>query len=133
MSMGYGSNSAHTITNVLLSKICPETLAEFDTRIQLDDGDCGYIYQLLSYDDMDDVPPKLLSAYEELQADFKRKTNLDLCMGYHDSESSGSCYDEVDGEFWCVYNVTQYTPDTHAFLNRYGKDAIELQYFVTFG
>lgn len=50
---------------------------------------------------------KIVEAYDELCRVFKARTDLDLEVMYHNKEDRG---DEVDGAFWTVDGVWQFSP-----------------------
>ena len=76
-----------------------------------------------------------IAAWKALRTEFAEATkvgdsHLVLWMGYHDSESNGDRYDEVDGAFFAVEGVYQPTPAGQSLLNR---GMIERQTWVTLG
>lgn len=133
MSMGYSSASVYTITPELISKIFPDEFKAFESALVKCEDRSDAMRQL-SYDDYDDLEDTgVVEAYDKLQTAFKSRTGLSLYAGYHDSETDGSTYDELDGEYWSLDGVSCYTREAKSLLAGFGHDAIELKHFVTFG
>lgn len=66
---------------------------------------------------------------------FKDKTGIELLVGYHDNESSGDCYDEVDGAFFTLEwtDVFTLTPEAKALKDKFGEDAFDIKRYVVYG
>jgi hypothetical protein len=90
-------------------------------------------------DEDEDVVNKRITEYDwvfdKLRNDFTEATKvgeseLELCMGYHDSDSSGDRYDEVSGAYFHVDGCYAPTPAAKDLI----KDSIiERQWFVVLG
>ena len=79
-------------------------------------------------EDLDEGSQDQQDLYKTLQETFKLKTGLDLAIRFHDSDNQGDCYDDVNGVFWDVDGVYQYSPAGEKF-----KDFIERKFYVTYG
>lgn len=73
----------------------------------------------------DALDNELIEMWKSLQTKFQEKTGLSLDIQYHDSEERG---DEVNGFFWCVDGVYDYTE-----AGRKYKDNIQRKSWVTWG
>lgn len=68
---------------------------------------------------------KLRNDFTETTADGESKLELD--MGYHDCDSEGDGYDEVDGAYFCVGGCYAPTPAAEPLL---ANNIIERRWFV---
>ena len=123
MSMGHSANYADVVTEDFINEILSE-VGESDLLTKFyetfPDGVSGNdIYNgfsgLQKY------------RYEWLLDTFQQYTGLGLEIGYHDEES-GDRYDEVNGIFWSVDGVYQYTEAGDKY-----KDRISRCFYVTYG
>jgi hypothetical protein len=138
--MGYGSCHSVEIDAKDVEKICPETYKAFmDLIIDKIEGlnleavahadqteDWEYINEDITDAEIEEVKKHL----EALKKDFEAKTKVDLYLCFHDSDDQGSCYDMVNGAYWCLGNVYQLTPEAKKL-----KETVDFNdvYFVTFG
>ncbi len=138
MSMGYGANYADVISAEFIEKTCPKEFKAFNDVFQdavnfgLNELSEYEIYNFLrSKEVTKDVLPiikELVGVYTKLQRAFKKITGLTLSMEWHDSEENGDTYDEVNGFFWCVDGVFQFTPAGKKY-----KRYITRSFYVTYG
>lgn len=129
MGMGYCSAFADTMKPEDVQKLCPK---EYKALIKaLDTSEDGetldsFAQEATFNEELDDG--KSAVAYKALCAAFEKKTGLGLGVGYHDSQDEGSRYDDVDGAYWWLDGVMQYSPAGNKL-----KELISRQFWVTFG
>jgi hypothetical protein len=141
--MGMGAAAAHAdcIEWDSIKKIVPQESAAFeavlaDLEMTLGGAasildECGPEHGASDLEDSDEV--KLQVAYTNLQDAFITATtvgesNLELWIGYYDSES-GDRYDDLSDEhYFSVNGVYQHTPAGERF-----KDVIERKSWTQFG
>jgi len=75
----------------------------------------------------------VIEAWNNLKTSFFLKTGLDLGIGYHDSDNSGDCYDEVNGVYFFVEGCYQKSPAMEQFEKKYGEGVIAHRSFVQLG
>lgn len=147
MGMGFGANCADVIEWESICKICPAAARKFSAALAKHDIDMDTAIQSLveeSY--LGDLPEgvseeealeRLDKAFEALNEAFMDKTSvvshgctscLELVPRYHDHESAGDRYDEVEDAFFHVEGVYQLSPAGNKF-----QKFIERKWFVTFG
>ena len=129
MGMGYSACYADVISEENLIKLCPEDAGVFFGLFGDHGGTCGSLEEAarsLQYQD-GDYADQVESAYKELQRVFLIKTGLELNIGVHE-EDDGSRYDDLNGVYWAVDGVWEYTPAGKRF-----KDVIEKKTWVNFG
>lgn len=78
---------------------------------------------------------KLRSLWTEITGKVKDKTGLDLDVGFHDSDSEGDSYDEVDGLYFEFSHAQLYqpTPKFKALKKLYGDDVVNRCFYTVFG
>lgn len=78
---------------------------------------------------------KLRSLWTEIADKVKEKTGLDLNVDFHDSDSEGDNYDEVDGLYFEFYHAQLYkpTPKFEALKKLYGEDVVKRCFYTVFG
>lgn len=78
---------------------------------------------------------KLRSLWTEITGKVKDKTGLDLDVGFHDSDSEGDSYDEVDGLYFEFSHAQLYqpTPKFKALKKLYGNDVVNRCFYTVFG
>lgn len=78
---------------------------------------------------------KLRSLWTEITGKVKDKTGLDLDVGFHDSDSEGDSYDEVDGLYFEFFHAQLYqpTPKFKALKKLYGDDVVNRCFYTVFG
>lgn len=145
MSMGYGANFADVIKPEALGvvvgdkKLVDGFVKKFN-GYEL--GDCESSEELaetLNGDDPMDIDTdraaykNLKKKWEKISSKFKEVTGLELFVEYHDSENEGSCYDDVDGVYFCVGGLWQPTKKYREFKKKFGNEAITRAFYVTFG
>ena len=135
MSSGHGANFAEVIKEDFVKEICPGELHIFLRELENNESiDLGEFTQDVvpelvisrAGNDKDTLP--YIVAYVELCLTFEQLTGLSLKLAFHDQESEGDCYDEVDGVYWRVGNVYQLTPAGEKYKNK-----IERAFYVTAG
>ena len=84
-------------------------------------------------DDKDLV--KMRRLWTEITGKVKNKTGLDLNVDFHDSESEGDNYDEVDGLYFEFFHAQLYqpTPKFKALKKLYGDDVVNRCFYTVFG
>lgn len=127
MGMGYGANFAEVISDKDLADIVGmELLSAFAEALDaFDSSEQEFVENSYGDDDFDEA---VSEAYRAILEKFNEKTGLTLMLGYHDSESCGSRYDEVDGAYWAVDGMYQLTPE-----GKNWQHTVERKFFVTFG
>ena len=129
MGMGYGAAIADTIEQDFVKEVCSK---EFDALLEALDKNPDITLEdfarSIVEEEENDSTKGIHRAYKDLIAEFEKKTGLFLFIGYHDSENDGDRYDEVDGVYWNVENVYQYTPSGEKY-----KEKITRHFFVQFG
>lgn len=126
MSMHYSANYVDEIKSVSLKKLCPvefKGLTDVLKGLKLDIDD---ISSDISFSNYDNIDKDIITAYQKLQAAFEKLTGLSVQLGYHSSEDDGSGYDDVDGTFWCVGGMMQFSPAGEKL-----KTMVERKSFVT--
>lgn len=126
MSLGYMAAIATTVTEELIFKVCD---AEMDSLIDYMETygiDRHNLWECVELQDNEgDLDPKIYDKleqlYHDLQNEFNACTGLFLWIEYHDADNNGSCYDDVNGAFWCVGNVFTKTKHAKKFEREYGK------------
>jgi len=135
MGMGYASCQVDTIDEDFIEEQCPKEFQEFVNSFETcEDGslELGSIDDFARFVGNGEIDPKDKPGvpylkYLALCKAFKAKTDLEITLFYHDSES-GDRYDDFYGRAWQVDGVYQYTPAGEKY-----KDKIKNQSFVTFG
>ena len=148
MSSGYGAGYADVIEEKHLKKICSLTLKAFNKAVSDAGADLGQVATAIEYNDANDIDLDLdddklnaareaiIKAWKKLEADFHKKTGLELGMGYHSSENNGDCYDDIDGAYFSVRGYWQVTPAGKRLEKKYGSKKSEVvtrQFFVQYG
>jgi len=135
MGMGYASCQVLTIEEDFIREQCPEEFQElidsFDA-CEEDNSEFNGIDDFARFVGNGELDPKDKPGNSELKyialcRAFKEKTDLEIGVFYHDSES-GDRYDDFTGRAWQVDGVYQLTPSG----KRYGK-YIKSQSFVVCG
>jgi hypothetical protein len=129
MGMGYGANYVDVMEDNDIKKLCPNT---WDSLVRIVEADediesLENFAQQLGWDEHDDCDDVMV-AYTDLQKAFNRATGLDLSLGFHDHDDCGDRYDDINGHYWHIDGVYDYTPAGKKF-----GDKIERKMFVTFG
>lgn len=152
MSMGYGANHVQTIEDTLVRKIVPDAMKKLDEALRvcveaLTVGDIellaretwwswapGESCDELVTEDGELTPEweEVHVAYQSVVKGFEAVTGLELVLGFHDSNNEGSAYDDVNGAFWCLGGVFEYTPAAKKFLEKH-PNGIQGSLYVTFG
>lgn len=136
MGMGNYAAFAEVITEDFVKEISPEKFQELiEVLNEVDDMTLNELASSSQYGNdlvgelntkcSEEEAQKIVNAYESLCEDFEKKTGLSLYLNYHDAEDRG---DEVDGMFWCVDGVYQYSPAGEKY-----KEKIERKFWTTFG
>jgi len=130
MGMGCIANFVDVLEDNLIKKICPKEYKEFMSEKLKHDISPAEFEDLSLCNKVKKSDPlyNLCQAYINLCDSFKKKTGLRIELCYHDSDSMGDRYDEVNGEFWAVDGVYQLTP-----AGRKYKKYIQRKTFVIFG
>lgn len=158
MGMGYGAGFAVTIEKEDLEKLglvsydnFLKTLKDEDIDISefaifSQDEDLSYVITMGQnskketiesivendeYAGMDVVA----EAYLEFVKEFKDKYNMLIHLNFHDSETYGDRYDDVDGEYYSISfgDVFTETKEAKKFKEEVGFSYYKISRFVTFG
>lgn len=142
MSMGYSAAFAIVIEQEAIEKMKLKSFEKFleglkEHNIPLSNFADGYSYGDVIYDEngnklSEDLNNKLYDLFEKFEQEFKAHTGIGINIGYHDSESRGSRYDEVDDVFFClefsdVYEMTEEAKVLQKMTN------FDWKYFVSYG
>jgi len=138
MGQGTYAQWADVVEEDFLKEVCSK---EYDTLLNSLKEAKSDIDEFASYFDEfygyeDDIPQnedskvmevwgRIKTAYTELQKKFKEVTGLELRIRYHSKEDRG---DDVDGGFWEVGKVYDYTPAGQKY-----KDRIERKTWTVWG
>lgn len=111
MSNGHFANFDYVISEEEVKKIVPDEFAAFNMMLFVNNKNISEYAQDIYLDEAEEEET-IFVAYLNLCNSFKEKTDISIYLGYHDSESSGSSYDEVDGHFFCLNwnDMVQLTP-----------------------
>jgi hypothetical protein len=118
MGMGYGACWADTISEENLATIghVKERLRMLHSILEeygVTMDELGRAYNFS--EELDGVDQhgndRINTQYTLIQQEFERETGLRVYLSHHDSEVHGSRYDDVDGTFWWVAGMRQYTPE----------------------
>lgn len=128
MGMGYACSFAEVIEQETVVKFCPKEFKKLtdtlgETSFAIED-----VARCVSYMDFSEVGEKIKKAFYALTKAFNKKTGLALYMGYHDAESEGDRYDEVDGAFWAVEGMYKLSP-----AGKKMDKFVSRKFWVTFG
>jgi hypothetical protein len=129
MPMGYGSNYADVIDEKDVRKLCPKEYKEFEKAIEEADETLESVAQEVGTEDVweNDEHP-ITKAFDNLQTAFEEKTDLTLYLSYHNADDDGSCYDDINGAYFCVDGMYELTPAGKKF-----NKIVQKKMFVTFG
>lgn len=139
MGMGYGANYADTVDEKFVKANTPtkvfnafkKQLAKledeevFDVRAIADATRDGAT-DLEQFEDVEVI--KFVILFNKLCAEFKKNTGLDLYYDFHDADSEGDKYDDINGWFWGVNGMYQLTK-----AGKKNKNNVTRSFFVTFG
>jgi len=138
MGMGTYACFAEVVEGDFIKEVCPEkynTLLDLLKEAESDlDEFSTYFDETYGYEE--DIPQnesnkvmevwgRIKVAYTELTEAFNKATGLYLGIRYHDAEDRG---DEVDGGFWEVNGVYDYTPAGQKY-----KDKINRKFWTVYG
>lgn len=139
MSMGYGANMEWGIELEDIKKVVPDELQAFlnaldNFGITLDDVAHAFTYDEYVDELTEQQNKEVTDAWEDLRNAFLNKTMIGLELRYHDSNSQGSCYDDVDGAFFILNwsDVYQWTPE-FKMLMQMDNVKPQVKYWVTYG
>ena|SRR3990167_4860505 len=127
MSEGYMACYADVVTDDFVKEICPRKFnlfQEMKHKLELENVLSGEENSFREYLQSNEDPEPgtaaadAVGAYIALKTAFQKKTGLSLTLSWHDSDNDGQKYDEVDGEFWSVENVYDYTPAGKKYRNK---------------
>jgi hypothetical protein len=132
MSSGYSANCGWTIDWENIKKIVPKEVKELEElvnphNITIDDICRAFEYELFEdlcedyEDDCDDFTDSIKKLFTSIQDKFKEVTDLEIIPGYHDRESSGDIYDNIDGGYFIVDGVTEFTAAGKKYQNEIQK------------
>ena len=120
MSSGYAANCAWTMSWENIKGIVPKEAKELEElisphNISIDDICHAYQYEELEelcedYEgDCDDFTDGIKIIVKSLKKEFKKITNFDITLSYHDRESEGDIYDDVSGGYFIIDSVEELT------------------------
>jgi len=131
MGFGYGSNYADVVSEENVKKICPAEYQDFIDALEKEDKD---LYDFAINEQLSEEASDIVAfAWQKLCVVFRQATTVgnscfDLSIGYHDSESEGDKYDEVDGYYFHVTGTYQLSPAGEKF-----EKIFDRKFFVTAG
>lgn len=125
MGMGYGANSAYVVDVDKLKELNLPSFEEFQKIVDRESAENLMCFVSTSF-----LEESLVELWDLLQEEFRDATGLDLYIGYHDCESEGSGYDEVDGIYYYADRVV--TP-TLAGAKALESGLVEKKWWVSFG
>ena len=111
MGMGYGANYADIISAEDVEKICPDEWKAFIAALETEEE----TVDSFAMEAMCDERPE-------------KKTQLEIGIGYHNSDDEGSRYDDVDGAYWWVSGMYELTE-----AGKKMEDIVRRHFWVTFG
>jgi hypothetical protein len=126
MGMGYAGAYADAVDEDWVKEVVPEEFTNFENALEK----ASVTLETFVLGSTDDWGDEVDQTYNDLLKKFEEVTGLELSVRYHDSESEGSRYDEVDGVFWAVDGVyyTLYTKAGETY-----KDRIKRVNYTIFG
>lgn len=128
MGSGYGANYADVVTEDFINDILKESGEPTLLQLFYDAFPEGLSESNITFC-RDEWSELQISRYETLIDVFNDLTDgLELSIGYHNSSQYGDRYDDVDGIFWSVEGVYQYTEAGERY-----KDKISRSLYVTYG
>jgi len=142
MAMGHVACLEVVIEEEKLQEIVPTEWEQIQSFFEeKDESSLDELARAYSTDDSyvdgldEDEAKEAFSLLENLLKAFKEKTGIELLVGYHDNESEGDCYDEVDGAFFILdwSAVFTLTPKAKALKDTFGENAFDLKRYVVFG
>jgi len=127
MGMGYAGAYADVIEDTSIKKLCKNEFEIFMGCIDSGEINLEEFARNAEFN-LKDYSKDLVKAYMNLCLAFEKATGLTLGLAYHDSESEGDRYDDVDGIYWHVDGMYQLTP-----AGKKMKKYIKRKNFVQFG
>lgn len=113
MSFGYGANYAYVLNEDKIKELNLPTWDAFKKALDNCEDINDYLY---SFDPEGPIEDEDSAAYLELHKlhqqvdeEFTKATGLTFDLAYHDSDSNGSCYDDVNEVFFTVWGVERLT------------------------
>lgn len=131
MGMGHAAAYADTVEESFIAEVAPMELGVLMDALEKEEHTLEDFAQDAQYDGAlgtNDFGDEVIQAYDNLLNKFKEVTGLQLDLSYHDRDSEGDRYDDVDGAFWTVGGVYE--------LSEAGKkyqDKITRAHYVNFG
>lgn len=127
MGSGYGANYADVVTEDFINDVLKKS--EHPTLLQMFyDAFPEGLTESEIHPCREEWSDLQNSRYDTLVDVFNDLTGLELSIGYHSSSQYGDRYDDVDGIFWSVEGVYQYTEAGEKY-----KDKIARSFYVTYG
>lgn len=141
MGMGYGANNILALNEEKLRKEFEQEFKALEATLEpvelsLKELAQAEQYQSSVQDEYEDISNEqetlIYDALDKLTDAFKDTYGFTLHLGYHDSDSEGGRYDDVDGVFFSLSYGEVYTIKPEArVLNE--KIGFEDKFFVTYG
>lgn len=129
MGMGCAGAYADVIEESAVKKFCPKEFQALQDAIDGTSFAWEDIARAGQYEDIAQAcSPEIEKVFLVLTKAFEKKTRLSLSIAYHDSESEGDRYDDVNGIYWCVGNMYQLTS-----AGKKMKKYVDRKMFVQFG
>jgi hypothetical protein len=129
MGMGYGAAFGEIIQPEDIEKLCPKQWAAFIKALdETEDGETIDSFAQEAMFGENDPEANSAVVYKQLCEAFEKKTGLSLGVSYHDSESEGSRYDDVDGSYWWVEGMYQLSP-----AGKKMEKVVQRMFWVNFG
>lgn len=138
MGMGYGANMELVIGLGSLESIVPNEMKALLDLIDSAGCSLDSLATSIFYDDvMEDVTEEedknIQEAFTTMTDAFKSRTGIDVSLGFHDSDSEGSRYDEVDGAYFALKWSDVYEETVQATALRNMGAVFTLKSWVTYG
>jgi hypothetical protein len=139
MGMGHFANSVEEVSEELVKKTCPDEFKAFMDLVEANDLDMSEVAQavmdggsgLIDIDD-EGLIDKVEDLVTKLCDQFESVTGLELYLQYHNPDE-GDRYDDLEGVYWSLGAVFQYTDAAKKFIENNGEGSIITSNFVTFG
>ena len=129
MAMGYAAAFANVIESDVVRELVTEEFDTFYKAIEDEGLDFEEVVRDGMFGGIDNE--RVRKACEDLQQAFYEKTQIRLYLGYHDADSEGDRYDDIDGVYFYLHwnDIYQYTDKAE----KLGVDKFNLLSWVVWG
>ncbi len=137
MSSSHFSNYDDVVEESFVKEICLSEFDDLQVFLENHNSDFASLGYAQNAGDMPDLcedednkedfdlDERCQNLWDKLEETFEERTGLSLSIGFVDAEGRG---DEVDGVYWAVGNVYDYTPAGKKYA-----DKITRKHWVAFG